>query len=169
EIALRRAEVAVDFGAAGVDENAHNSKLDFEPSALQTFRLHVYQRSAVKDVRLVNHDGSIVCSAYSETLEFDKAWVDRSGMLPTSDPTLRLFRVEQFDGDALGVMRDVDARRSLVAIVGINSFLFDIMPAELRARSGVLLPLKNRQQLAQFSLEDIDLITRVEIPRTSSR
>src|SRR5690242_6762265 len=133
EIALRRAEVAVDFAAASVDEIATNGRLDCEPSSLQQFRLQVYQRSAVKDVRLVNHDGSIVCSAYSETLEFDKAWVDRSDMLPTVDPSLRLFRVEQFGGDALGVMRDVDAKRSLVAIVGINSFLFDIMPAELRA------------------------------------
>jgi sensor c-di-GMP phosphodiesterase-like protein len=170
DIALRRSEVAVDFGAASVDEIAHSGRLDCDPSSLQTFRLHVYQRSAVKDVRLVNHDGSIVCSAYSETLEFDKAWVDRSQMLPSStDPTLRLFRVEQFGGDALGVMRDVDAKRSLVAIVGINSFLFDIMPAELRARSEVLLDLNNRQQLAQFSLEDIELANPVDITRTSSR
>lgn len=169
EIALRRAEVAVDFGAAGVDEIARNGKLDCEPSSLQTFRLHVYQRSAVKDVRLANHDGSIVCSAYSETLEFDKAWVDRSDMLPTVDPSLRLFRVEQFGGDALGVMRDVDARHSLVAIVGINSFLFDIMPAELRAHSEVLLELSNRQQLAQFSLEDINILHPVELTKTSSR
>ena len=169
EIALRRAEVAVDFGAAGIDEIARNGKLDCDPSSLQTFRLHVYQRSAVKDVRLANHDGSIVCSAYSETLEFDKAWVDRSDMLPTVDPSLRLFRVEQFGGDALGVMHDVDAKRSLVAIVGINSFLFDIMPAELRARSEVLLELSNRQPLAQFSLEGTNIPHPVELTKTSSR
>ncbi|HEY1506219.1 MAG TPA: EAL domain-containing protein, partial [Stellaceae bacterium] len=169
EIALRRAEVAVDFGAAGVDEIAGSGKIDCDPSSLQTFRLHVYQRSAVKDVRLANHDGSVMCSAYSETLEFDRAWVDRSNMLPTSDPTLRLFRVEQFGGDALGVMRDVDTKRSLVAIVGINSFLFDIMPAELRARSEVTLELSNRQQLAQFSLDDIDILHPVELTKISNR
>src|SRR5215475_6529400 len=169
EIALRRAEVAVDFGTAGVDEIAGSGKLDCDPSSLQTFRLHVYQRSAVKDVRLVNHDGSIVCSAYSETLEFDKAWVDRSNMLPTSDDKLRLFRVEQFGGDALGVLRDVDAKRALVAIIGINSYLFDIMPKELRARSEVVLALNNHQPLAQFSLDDIDFRQPVEVTRTSSR
>jgi len=169
DIALRRSEVAVDFGAASVDEIARGGRLDCEPSSLQIFRLHVYQRSTVKDVRLGNHDGSIVCSAYSETLEFDKAWVARSDMLPSSDATLRLFRVEQFGGDALGVMRDVDAKRSLVAIVSINSFLFDIMPAELRAHSEVLLELNNHQQLAQFSLGDIGLASPVEITKASSR
>jgi sensor c-di-GMP phosphodiesterase-like protein len=161
EIALRRSEVAVDFAAASVDETTTIGTLDCDPSSLQRFRLQVYQRSAVKDVRLVNHDGSIVCSAYSETLEFDKAWVDRSDMLATSDDRLRLFRVEQFGGDARGLVPDLDA--------GINSYLFDIMPAELRARSEVVLALNNRQQLAQFSLEDIDIQHPVEVTRTSSR
>ena len=169
ESALHRAEVAVDFAAASVDEIAANGKLDCEPSSLQQFRLQVYQRSAVKDVRLVNHDGSIVCSAYSETLEFDKAWVDRSEMLATRDDKLRLFRVEQFGGDALGVLKDVDAKRALVAIIGINSDLFDVMPKELRTRSEVILALNNRQPLAQFALEDMDLQNPVELSRTSSR
>src|ERR1700753_2921940 len=101
--------------------------------------------------------------AFSETLEFDKAWVARPDMLPSSDATLRLFRVEQFGGDALGVLRDVDDKRSLVAIVSINSFLFDIMPAELRARSEVLLELNNHEQLAQFSLEDIEIPNAIKI------
>jgi c-di-GMP phosphodiesterase len=169
DIALRRLEVAVDFGASSVDESARNGQLGCDPASLQQFRLQVYQRSAVKDVRLVNHDGSIVCSAYSETLEFDRDWIDRSKMLTTGDASLRLFRVEQFGGDALGVMRDVDARRSLVAIIGINSFLFDIMPAELRGRSEVVAALNNRQQLAQFALEDMDLAEAVEVTKTSGR
>lgn len=168
EIALRRSEVAVDFAAAAVDEISTNGKLDCEPTSLQQFRLQVYQRSAVKDVRLVNHDGSIVCSAYSETLEFDKAWVDRTQMLPTSDGKLHLFRVEQFGGDALGVLRDVDAKRGLVAIIGINSFIFDVMPEELRGHSEVILSLNNHQPLAQFSVDDIDLKNPVEVTRTSS-
>ncbi|HLZ06039.1 MAG TPA: EAL domain-containing protein [Bradyrhizobium sp.] len=169
EIALRRSEVAVDFAAASVDELASIGKLDCEPTSLQQFRLQAYQRSAVKDVRLVNHDGSIVCSAYSETLEFDKDWVTRRDMLATSDDKLRLFRVEQFGGDALGVLRDVDPKRGLVAIIGINSYLFDIMPAELRAHSEVVLALNNDQQLAQFSLENLDLQDPIELTKTSSR
>ena len=169
EIALRRSEVAVDFAAASVDVITRLGKLDCEPSSLQQFRLQVYQRSAVKDVRLVNHDGSIVCSAYSETLEFDKAWVNRSDMLATGDDKLRLFRVEQFGGDALGVLRDVDPKRGFVAIIGINSYLFDIMPAELRAHSEIVLALNNNQQLAQFSLGDLDLQDPIEVTKTSSR
>lgn len=106
----------------------------------------------MKDIRLVNPDGSVICSAYSETLEFDKGWVDRSDMLASRDSRLLLFRVEQFGGDALGVLRDIDSNKAMVAILGINSGLLDIMPAELRAHSDVLLSLNNGEKLGHFAL-----------------
>src|SRR6516225_4794790 len=61
DVVLRRSEVAVDFGAASLDEIIKGGNIDCEPASLQAFRLRVYQRSAVKDVRLVNSDGSVIC------------------------------------------------------------------------------------------------------------
>ncbi|MGY3461186.1 sensor c-di-GMP phosphodiesterase-like protein [Bradyrhizobium sp. LM3.4] len=117
EVVLRRSEAAVDFAADSLDELARRELASCESGALQAIRLHVYQRSAIKDVRLVNPDGSVICSAYSETLEFDKGWVDRRDMLSSRDKKLMLFRVEQFGGDALGVLRDINGSSALVAIV----------------------------------------------------
>jgi sensor c-di-GMP phosphodiesterase-like protein len=153
EVVLRRSEFAVDFAAASLDELAGRGLANCSAASLQAIRLHVYQRSAVKDVRLVNADGSVICSAYSETLEFDKGWIDRADMLSSRDTTLLLFRVEQFGGDALGVLRDIDRRTALVAILGVNASLFDIMPAELRAHSDVLLALKNGAKLGEFMID----------------
>ncbi|WP_375161726.1 CSS-motif domain-containing protein [Bradyrhizobium sp. RDT46] len=67
EVVLRRSELAVDFAAASLDDLAKRDLASCAPAALQAIRLHVYQRSAIKDVRLVNPDGSVICSAYSET------------------------------------------------------------------------------------------------------
>jgi sensor c-di-GMP phosphodiesterase-like protein len=156
EVALRRSEVAVDFGAATLDELARRGPLNCDPAALQAVRLQVYQRSAVKDIRLVNRDGSVICSAYSETLEFDTGWVDRPDMLPSSDKRLLLFRVDQFGGVAIGVLRDIDAKTSVVAILGINSYMYDIMPAELRADSEVSLELNNGSDVGRFALKRQD-------------
>jgi sensor c-di-GMP phosphodiesterase-like protein len=153
EVVLRRSEFAVDFAARSLDELAARGLATCSPASLQATRLHVYQRSTIKDVRLVNPDGSVICSAYSETLEFDKGWVNRADMLPAHDKKLMLFRVEQFGGDALGVLRDVDSKRALIAILGINASLFDIMPAELRAHSAVRLWLDNGEKLGQFALD----------------
>lgn len=153
DVALRRSEAAIDFGAATLDELARRGSLNCDPASLQAVRLQVYQRSAVKDIRLVNRDGSVICSAYSETLEFDNGWVARPDMLHSDDRRLLLFRVDQFSGVALGVLRDIDERKSLVAILGINSYLFDIIPAELRAHSEVSLELNNGSDVGRFSLK----------------
>ncbi|WP_024518362.1 EAL domain-containing protein [Bradyrhizobium sp. Tv2a-2] len=169
DVVLRRSEVAVDSGSASMDEIVKAGNIDCEPAALQAFRLRVYQRPGVKDVRLANSDGSVICSAYSETLEFDKGWVGRSDMLPSRDSSLLLFRVEQFGADALGVMRDRGDSRSLVAILGINSYLFDIMPAELRAHSTVTLKLTNGQALGEFSLDEIAVVHPIDFVRSSAR
>jgi sensor c-di-GMP phosphodiesterase-like protein len=170
EVALRRSEVAVDFGAATLDELAKRGPLNCDPASLQAVRLQVYQRSAVKDIRLVNRDGSVICSAYSETLEFDNGWVDRPDMLRSDDQRLLLFRVDQFSGLALGVLRDIDEVKSLVAILGINSYVFDIMPAELRAHSEVLLELNNGSDVGRFSLKQHNEFSQlVEFSKVSIR
>jgi len=170
EIVVRRSELAVDFAAATLDELAARGLVTCDAASLQAIRLHVYQRSAVKDVRLVNPDGSVICSAYSETLEFDKGWADRSDMLVSTNARILLFRVEQFGGDALGVLQDIDRQKSVVAILGINSSLLDIMPAELRGESAVVLGLNNGEKLGQFSpQEDNALADALDVIRTSSR
>ena len=152
DVALRRSEVAIDFGAATLDEVAKHGPMNCDPAALQAIRLQVYQRSGVKDIRAVNRDGSVVCSAYSETLEFDNGWVNRPDMLRSGDGDLLLFRVDQINGVALGVLRDVDDKNSLVAILAIDPYMFDIMPAELRAHSEVLLELGNSLNVSRFGL-----------------
>ena len=156
-MALRRAEAAVDFGAATLDEISAQGAVACDPASLQAIRFHVYQRGgAVKDIRIVKHSGSVLCSAYSETLEFDQGWVTRSAMLPTTIEGVSLFRVDQFFGTALGLIRDVGPDKGIVAIVGMNGVYSDVMPVELAASSEVVLELSNGQEIArdaQSSLE----------------
>ena len=151
ETALRRSEVAVDYGIATLDDLIRRGPMKCDAVALQVVRLHVYQRGTVKDIRAVNQDGSVICSAYSETLEFDRGWVHRNDMLPAKDEAVRLFRVDQFFGSALGVLKDADASSAVVAVLGINAYLYDVMPAELRDHSEVVLELRNAQTVAQYT------------------
>jgi sensor c-di-GMP phosphodiesterase-like protein len=150
-IALRRSEVAVDFGVATLDDVTRRGPMNCDSASLQAVRLQVYQRSAVKDIRLVNQEGSVICSAYSETLEFDNEWVTRPQMLRTSDQSLLLFRVDQINGVALGVLRDIDEKNSLVAILGVSSSLFDILPAELRDHGEVVAQLDSGADIGRFA------------------
>lgn len=151
DVALRRSETAIDFGVRTLDEVAGRGPMDCDAAAWQAVRLQVYQRSAVKDIRSVDRDGSVICSAYAETLEFDNGLVARTDMLPARDRNVMLFRVDQISGSALGVLRDFDGSKSLVAIVGIDSTIFDIMPTELRDRSEVSLDLNTGSNVGKFS------------------
>ncbi|HKU08190.1 MAG TPA: EAL domain-containing protein [Bradyrhizobium sp.] len=170
DVALRRSEAAVDFAATTLHQLARRGSPGCDPASLQAVRLHVYQRSAIKDIRLVNRDGSIVCSAYSETLEFDNGWAERSDMLRSQDQRTLLFRVDQINGIALGVLEDLDDRNSLVAILGIDSGMFDIMPAELRAHSDVSLELTSGSEVGQFSQKPRgELLDAVSFANSSSR
>ena len=50
----------------------------------------------------------------------------------------------------LGVLRGSDAEGHLVAILGMSAYLFDIMPAELREHSEVLLELSDGKAVADY-------------------
>jgi c-di-GMP phosphodiesterase len=152
EIALRRSASAVEFALQTLDEVAKDGPLSCEPAELQRVRLHVYQRGSVKDIRAVRHDGSVLCSAYSETLEFDQAWATRDDMLALRDAAdTHLFRVNQFSSVALGVMKDIDAQNGIAAIVGINAYLLDILPTELHDHSEITLELDNAEVITRQS------------------
>ncbi|MGY3451184.1 EAL domain-containing protein [Bradyrhizobium sp. USDA 4353] len=150
KVALRRSEAAIDSAGAMLHRLIAKGPMDCSPIALQALRLHVYQGTIVKDIRTVDRDGTVQCAAYSETLEFDNGWARRDEMFKSTDGQLRLFRVEQFTGAAFGVLHDIDAQRSLVAILRIDGNLLDVLPVGLRAQSNVTLTLPDGEQVAGY-------------------
>lgn len=165
ELALRRAETEVDNGASILAEVA-NGAIACNSATLQALRLRVYRGGPVKDIRIADANGNVMCSAYSETLEFDRSWPGYDDMLPGDDGAVRLFRVEQFYDTALGVLWPVDAGRSLIAIMAVDTALFDIMPLELRDHSTVMVELANGQSISDISAtgqdNSIELMVRTE-------
>ena len=181
DTALRRAELVAEYGEKSLEEISKRIVGDCNSAALQVLRLQVYQRSNLKDVRIINRDGSVICSAYSETLEFDKGWVQRQDMLPSSDGAALLFRVDQFSGIALGIAKDFanrdfgskdsDTKMSVAAIIGLNASLFDLMPKDLRDYSTVILKLGNDQIVAgdRPGAEDVVFRNPVVLSQNSQR
>jgi sensor c-di-GMP phosphodiesterase-like protein len=144
KVALRRSEAVVTDSLSLLDDIARKGPAGCDPASLQGVRLSVYQRGSIKDIRMVDHQGAIKCSAYSETLEFDQGWVQRGEMLVSpSDSSLRFFRVDQFFGKALGLMKDIDQDHGVAAIVGVSSSLLDILPMELRDHGSIRFELEN--------------------------
>lgn len=167
ETALRRSEVAVNFGVQTLTEVARTGPMQCTPAALQALRLQVYQRSWVKDIRSVAPDGSVVCSAYADTLEFDNGVVARADMVPAREYGVFLFRMDQINGFALGVLKDIGGDRSPVAILGINSDVLDILPAELRDHGEILLGLVGGPNVGRFAAAEQAAGRRISVVQTS--
>jgi sensor c-di-GMP phosphodiesterase-like protein len=163
EIALRRSESAVDFSIAALEELATSGSLGCDSGTLQNLRLHVYRHGVVKDIRLVDSNATVLCSAYSETLEFDQGWIRPAAMLPSRKPSVRLFKVEQFFGSALGIMKETGAEQGLVAIVSMTASSLELMPPELEGAGIVTLSLSNGEPIATtmgaVNLADDDVLT----------
>ena len=148
ETALRYAELAVVSARNLLDDVAREGPIECGNAALQRVRLRVYEHSVIKDIRVLSHDGAVRCSAYSETLEFDRDWPSIETILSLGRGDVRLFRVEQFTSDALGVFKDVDAGKALAAIVAIDPLQLDVLPSALRAGGQVALELTNGETVA---------------------
>jgi sensor c-di-GMP phosphodiesterase-like protein len=151
DVALRRSEASITASFNVLKEIIAKNPPGCESDALQVIRLSIYQRGSIKDIRVADRDGSIRCSAYAETLEFDLSWPKRNEMIAAAEAGQTVFRVDQFNTVALGLMQDYGARSSLVAIMSMNSTLFDIMPNELLGHSAVMLELSDGQQISGFS------------------
>jgi len=150
KIALRRSEAAIDAAGAILNRIVAKGRMDCSAGALQALRLQVYQGAIVKDIRAIDREGSVLCAAYPETLEFDNGWARRDEMFKSADGRLRLFRVEQFTGAAFGVLRDIDPQQSLAAILRIDGNLLDVMPEGVRAESSVTLTLPDGERVAGY-------------------
>lgn len=171
QLALRRSEASLEFAAATLEDIGRQGPMDCGAASLQQLRLNVYQRGPVKDIRIADRSGAVRCSAYSETLEFDKTWPARQEMLPAGDPTLRLFKVDQFFGTALGVLKDIDTSDALIAILAVNTSLLDVMPAALRRDSWVSIELADGSPIAQLLAADnsIEVPVTVDVTSASNR
>ena len=149
QVALRRSELAIDYGVVAINEVAARGPVECGALALQAIRLQIYRSGSLKDIRAVSRNGVVRCSAYSETLEFDKSWPSRDSMLVAIDGTVRLFAVDQFFGTALGLMKEIDGGNGIAGILDVDGSLFDIMPDELRDNGNIILELGNGKIIAE--------------------
>lgn len=147
-LALRRSEAAIDHGARTLGALEARGALKCDPASLQAVRLDVYRGGAIKDIRILSPGGYVVCSAFSETLEFDVGAVTRDAMTPSQEGSLLLHPMELFFGNALGIRREFGDRGGISAILGISGPALDVLPESLRAHGDVILRMRDGRMIA---------------------
>lgn len=136
---LERAERSVDYAFIALGELVEKGIVSCEAPALAELQRQVYQRGGLKDIRVINRDGGLACSAYVETLGFDAHDMSHARHHPARNTAISLFRIDQKEGVALGLSWHFDAETRLVAVVSTDALLFDMLPGELRQGSEAVL------------------------------
>ncbi len=147
---VRRAEISVDYAFLTLGELVEKGTAGCDAAALGELRRQVYRRSTIKDIRIVDRSGRVVCSAYPETMEYDTVELVAAETLASRNSQVRLFHLDQKSGVALGVLWEVLADFSLVAVLNTDALLFDPLPIELRDNSEIWLKLENGSAFATY-------------------
>ncbi len=160
-VVLRRAEKSVRTTAAVLEGYTARRAASCDPDLLQSIRRNVYQIGEVKDLRVTDGRGDVLCSAFPETLNFDQGWTEREDMLAAADERLRLFRVDQVSGSALGLLKEPPGEgvpgiaMGLSAVLGFAESALDIMPTELEDASVVRLTLADNRTIVRVGPDTI--------------
>jgi len=150
QLVLRRAELEVDFAIVALSELAEKGATDCSPANLSAMRRQVYEKSTIKDIRIVDRSGRPRCSAFAETLEFDARPLEEIEAFASRNSAIRLTRLEQQSALAMGVLWQVLADASLVAVVNTDALLFAVLPRALRDYGEVRLELSDGSPVAQY-------------------
>lgn len=150
QLALRKSEAIISKSASALHDFIARGAIDCSSEPLQRVRFFIYRDSYIKDARIVRPDVTMLCAAFTETIEFDRGWVTGSDALPSEgDTTVRLFQVRQFMATPLGIVINIDDQISLAGIMPIDGTLLDVMPDSLRDYSMVSLSLTNGAVLSR--------------------
>jgi sensor c-di-GMP phosphodiesterase-like protein len=135
---LRRAELGVDFAFMALGAIAETNALNgtattsCTPALRANLRQNVFKRATIKDIRVLESNGQLLCSAFPETVRSIQFRIDLTRAVKSRNGQIRLVALPGQAANELGVIWDLDKNRHLMAIVNTSALLFDILPAAIR-------------------------------------
>ena len=144
---LRRAELAADHALIALGELFEGGFVGCEEASITQLKKAIYRYGVLKDIRVSNSQGDVLCSANPEALEVS-ADEKSSSPLIAVNRRITLFRVNQSGSSAMGVRWNYENNSSLDAIVSTGSLLFDILPQDLRENGTSSLTLSDGRPVA---------------------
>jgi sensor c-di-GMP phosphodiesterase-like protein len=142
---LRRSELGVDYAFIALGKIAESGAFGAAAPCSETFRSSLRQRvfrhSTIKDIRLLDRNGTILCSAFPETVTGISLRVDLSQAIAARNSGVQLMKLAIPDGEAMAVVWSASGEHKLMAIVNTSALLFDVLPTGLRDEGAATINL----------------------------
>lgn len=138
---LRRAEMGIDYAFMALGSIAEKSALDCSAGLRAIMREQVFETATIKNVRVIDGSGKVLCSAFDEFNAPGARSVDVAASVPGRNTQVRLATLKNMYGPSLAVLWRIGDSRYLMAAVNTSAMLFDVLPAALRDTSTAAVSL----------------------------
>jgi len=153
---LQRAELTVDYAVITLSELSQAGLLDCDTDSLMQLRRISYLRGSIKDIQVVGLNNRLLCAGTPMVRELGVANFDLEEGYVSADGNISLHDIGLANSGLLGVAWKMRPDLTFLAVLNLDSVLFDVFPAQLRdfAHAGLLLGADSEIAGHQSNRED---------------
>lgn len=147
---LHRAELAIDYAVITLTDLAASGLARCDPESLTEIRRIIYLRGAVKDVQVLGADNQLLCAGLPQARSLGIANFDLRDGYAASSGNIVFYNMGLGASSLLGVAWQIRSDLTLLAVLNVDSLMFDVFPAALREHSRADLLLGEDQSFARY-------------------
>lgn len=135
EQTLLRAERVADYAIITISDLIVNYNGTCNAATREHLSRALYTRGVVKDLRIMNSEGVVQCAGLESVPNVPTAQYFPDIGKPGSAPNINFHQMGGSDGGLLGISWELSDDLVFLAVVSVDSLMFDIFPAGLRQDS----------------------------------
>jgi len=147
---LRRSELAADYAIIALSELTAQGISDCSEKSLKAVRQVIYDRGAIKNILVLGSGGEVLCSGIPHSAELGILGINLYRGFPARNAAIA-FHALHSDGAGLFGITWRFSNVIMMAVVNVDSILFDTLPAALRDSSDLSLGLGDDAPFARRS------------------
>ncbi len=145
---LRRAELAVDLVVMTVANLLMTAETDCSQHTVNSLRKAAFHVGTIKDIHLVLPGKH--CSGFVDLVPTQPAVLASGRAYPTSNTEITLSRLDDGEMSGLAVTWQFQRDRRFVAVLDLDSLIFDVLPPNLRDTATMAIKLGKEAVVAKF-------------------
>ncbi len=141
---LKRAERAADYAFITLSEIISSGHDNCSADGVRYIQEAIYRRGVVKDVRVMDGQGKILCSGLAPMDQLPLMDMDTRDGVAARNENVQFHLIDMEDTGLVGLTWAVSQKRSMLAILNVDSLMFDVFPQSLRDEAAATLLLKDQ-------------------------
>jgi sensor c-di-GMP phosphodiesterase-like protein len=146
---LRRAERSADYALITLSDVISSGHDRCDDASLEHIRRAAYLRGVVKDVRIIDAKGETLCTGLTHSEATQTELFDLNSGIAARNGNVHLHQMGAQNSGLVGVSWKIRPTQTLLAILNVDSLMFDVFPRSLRDSAAAGLYLGD-EQFAQY-------------------